>query len=160
MLEPPSAVAVLFCMIFKKNFRSQLPVKIRHSEDILAIWQPDEDGIFVFLSTKEDLGNRITTALFCADSTNAICFAHQPTANMVAWQDFDARLVTSGPVTNLVALLVALVMLTFPRTRMATRSAWLSASLITSAVDAAIFTRLGTWRAWHAATLFTAMRTN
>ena len=127
---------------------------------MLAVWKPDEAGIFVSLSTKKDLGNRITIALFCADSTNALRFAHQPTANVVARQDFDAGLVTSGPVTNLVAPLVALVMLTFPRTRITTRCAWLSTSLITFAVNAAIFTRLGTWGARHAATLFTAVRTN
>ena len=127
---------------------------------MLAVWQPDEAGIFVILSTKKDLGNRITIVLFCAESTNAIRFAHQPTANVVARQDFDAGLVTSGPVTNLVALLVALVMLTLPRTGITTRNTWLSATVITCAVDAAIFTRLGTWWAWHAATLFTAMRTN
>lgn len=126
---------------------------------MLAVWQPDEAGVFVFLSTKEDLGNRITIVLFCADSTNALRFAHQPTANVIAVHDFDAGLVTSGPVTNLVALLVALVMHTFPRTWITTRSAWLSTSLITLAVGATIFTRLGTWRAWHAAPFSTAMRT-
>jgi len=127
---------------------------------MIAVWQPDEAGIFVLLSTKEDLGNRITIVLFCADSTNALRFAHQTTANVVARQDFFAELVTSGPVTNLVALLVAFVMLTFPRTRITARNAWLSTSLITSTVDATIFTRLGTWGTWHAATLCTAVRAN
>lgn len=127
---------------------------------MLAVWQPDKAGILVILSTKEDLSNRITIVVFRADSTDAVLFAHQTTANVIAWQNFEAGLVTSGPVTNLVTPLVALVMLTFPRTLMATRNAWLSTSFITFAVDATIFTRLGTWRTRHAATLFTAMRTN
>lgn len=81
---------------------------------MLAVWQPDKAGILVILSTKEDLSNRITIVVFRADSTDALVFAHQTTANVVAWQDFDAGLVTSGPVTNLVTLLIAVVMLTFP----------------------------------------------
>jgi len=63
---------------------SQVPVKIRDSEDMPAVWQPDKASIFFFLSTKEDLGNRITIVLFCAYSTNAFSFALQTTANVVA----------------------------------------------------------------------------
>ena len=136
-----------------------LPVKVRHCEDMSAIWKLDEPRVFFILSTKAKLRN--WNASVChAHSTNAFLFAHQTTANMVAGQNFLAGLIASGSVTYLVASFEALIMLTFPRTRFTTWHTLLTALFVAFTVDTAVFTIAGTRWAWRGTGLFTHMRTN
>ena len=66
---------------------------------------------------------------------------------MIARENFFAGSVTSRPATHLIAHLEALVMSTFPRTRLSTWYTRLIALLPANAVYTTVLTYSGTWRA-------------
>lgn len=125
-----------------------------------AVWKLDEPRVFFILSTEAKLRNWNASVICHAHSTNAFPFAHQTTANMVAGQNFLAGLIASGSVTNLVASFRALIMLTFPRTRLTTWHALLTALFVAFAVYTAVFTIVGTRWAWRGTGLFANVGTN
>lgn len=96
-----------------------VPVKIRHCEDVLAVWELNKPGIFFVLSTEEYICNFKCVVIFHAHGTNAL-FAHQTATYVMAWQDFSAYHVTSRSVAYFMTALVTLVMPTFPRARITT----------------------------------------
>ena len=81
---------------------------------MLAIGKLDKPGGFSFLCTKKDICYGVTIIIFHTLGTNTLLFAHQTTATVVAFQNFVARFVTDGPVTQLTTCLAALVMETLP----------------------------------------------